>query len=178
MDERRAEVLRTAFELFQRYGYRKTSMDEVARAAGLSRQSLYLWFDGKAALFVAMVEHFLAKLDAAVVEVLASEDPVPARVLAAFDAYVGPTIDVRQATDAVDELLATTEHLVGPQVAASEALFLERIEAALAELAEGVVTPRERAEVLMAASKGMKHDRQDRMAYQERMAVAVRAVCG
>ena len=36
-DERRAALLAAAAEVFARYGYRKASMDDVARAAGLSR---------------------------------------------------------------------------------------------------------------------------------------------
>jgi AcrR family transcriptional regulator len=38
-DERRAALLAAAAEVFARYGYRKASMDDVARAAGLSRLS-------------------------------------------------------------------------------------------------------------------------------------------
>ena len=30
-----------------RYGFKKTSMDDVAQAAGVSRQGLYLYFDTK-----------------------------------------------------------------------------------------------------------------------------------
>ncbi len=43
-DARQAAVLEAAVGVFARYGYRKTSMDEVARAAGVSRQGLYLQF--------------------------------------------------------------------------------------------------------------------------------------
>ena len=43
-------------QLFLRFGYRKTSMDDIARAAGVSRQALYLWFPNKEALFCAVVD--------------------------------------------------------------------------------------------------------------------------
>ena len=45
--------------MFIRYGYRKTSMDEVARAAQVSRQGLYLHFANKEDLFRAAVKHAL-----------------------------------------------------------------------------------------------------------------------
>src|SRR5258708_23382447 len=50
-DARQAAVLEAAVGVFARYGYRKTSMDEVARAAGVSRQGLYLQFANKEELF-------------------------------------------------------------------------------------------------------------------------------
>ncbi|MEI9814332.1 MAG: helix-turn-helix domain-containing protein [Acidobacteriota bacterium] len=40
-----------AIPVILRYGIRKTSMDEIAAAAKLSRQGLYLFFPGKEALF-------------------------------------------------------------------------------------------------------------------------------
>ena len=46
-DPRRSRVLEAALGVFLRYGFRKTSMDEVARAADLSRQGLYLQFATK-----------------------------------------------------------------------------------------------------------------------------------
>jgi AcrR family transcriptional regulator len=55
-DERRAALLAAAAEVFARYGYRKASMDDVARAAGLSRQGLYLHYPTKDALFKAAVD--------------------------------------------------------------------------------------------------------------------------
>ena len=41
---RQQRVLTVALEVFGRYGFRKTSMNEVARSADISRQGLYLHF--------------------------------------------------------------------------------------------------------------------------------------
>ncbi len=43
-------------EIFARYGYRRASMDQVAEAAGLTRQAVYHHFQNKEALFRAAVE--------------------------------------------------------------------------------------------------------------------------
>ena len=59
---RRDDALETACGLFIRFGYRKTSMDDIARAVGISRQGLYLWFPNKEALFVSAIDHFLSNL--------------------------------------------------------------------------------------------------------------------
>lgn len=53
----RARILRTATELFQRLGYRATSIDEVARLAGVGKGTVYLHFRSKSELlFHAIVE--------------------------------------------------------------------------------------------------------------------------
>ena len=44
-------ILAAAEECFSRYGFQKTSMEDVAREAGLSRRSVYRHFPDKAALF-------------------------------------------------------------------------------------------------------------------------------
>jgi AcrR family transcriptional regulator len=44
-------ILAAAEECFSRYGYQKTSMEDIAREAGLSRRSVYRHFPDKSALF-------------------------------------------------------------------------------------------------------------------------------
>jgi len=51
IDDRETRVLTAAAELFTRFGYDKTTVDEVAREAGLSKGSVYLAFDSKQRLF-------------------------------------------------------------------------------------------------------------------------------
>ena len=62
-NDRRTEALDIASGLFLRFGYRKTSMDDVARAVGVSRQGLYLWFPNKQALFTATVEALMQRIE-------------------------------------------------------------------------------------------------------------------
>ncbi len=55
----REAILVAATAAFLRYGFKKTSMDDVARAAGVSRQGLYLYFDTKDLLFREALQHQL-----------------------------------------------------------------------------------------------------------------------
>ena len=45
-----------------RYGYDKTTMDEIAREAGVSKGALYLVWPGKEELFDALLEHEMKRL--------------------------------------------------------------------------------------------------------------------
>jgi AcrR family transcriptional regulator len=58
----REAILVAATAIFLRYGFKKTSMDDVARAAGVSRQGLYLYFDTKDLLFSESLQHLMSRL--------------------------------------------------------------------------------------------------------------------
>jgi TetR/AcrR family transcriptional regulator len=58
-DEKRELILVAAVGCFGRYGFRRTSMDMLARAAGMSRPALYQHFNGKEDLFRAMIGRML-----------------------------------------------------------------------------------------------------------------------
>jgi AcrR family transcriptional regulator len=56
---RPAELTRSALELFVERGYAATRLEDVARRAGVSKGTLYLYFDSKVELFKAVVREGL-----------------------------------------------------------------------------------------------------------------------
>lgn len=54
--ERPGEIIDAALELFVAKGYMATRLDEVAQRAGVSKGTLYLYFENKEAMFKAVVE--------------------------------------------------------------------------------------------------------------------------
>jgi TetR/AcrR family transcriptional repressor of mexJK operon len=54
--KKREAILSAAVELFLAQGYERTSVDAVAQAAGVGKQTVYSHFPGKEALFLAAVE--------------------------------------------------------------------------------------------------------------------------
>ncbi len=54
--ERPGEIIEAALELFVLKGFMATRLDEVAQRAGVSKGTLYLYFDSKEVLFKAVVE--------------------------------------------------------------------------------------------------------------------------
>lgn len=55
-DERPAEIIDAALELFAERGYAATRLEDIASSAGISKGSLYRYFDNKEMLFKAMVK--------------------------------------------------------------------------------------------------------------------------
>jgi AcrR family transcriptional regulator len=53
--ETRERIVDASFRAVQRFGLSRFTMDDVARIAGVSRQSVYRYFDSKDALIVALV---------------------------------------------------------------------------------------------------------------------------
>jgi TetR/AcrR family transcriptional repressor of mexJK operon len=80
---KRQAIMAAATELFIELGYAAASMEEVARRAGVAKQTLYNYFGSKRALFQAIVEQICDDLMNAV-NLDASHDTAPAAVLADF----------------------------------------------------------------------------------------------
>ncbi|MDD9908803.1 MAG: TetR family transcriptional regulator [Ahrensia sp.] len=60
---RRETILRAAYDAFAKYGFRRTSMDDIAKAAGVSRPALYQSFANKGEIFRALIEAHLGHVE-------------------------------------------------------------------------------------------------------------------
>mgnify|MGYP001594809984 CR=1 FL=1 len=61
-DARPSELIAAALELFVEKGFAATRLDDVASHAGVSKGTLYLYFDSKEALFKAVIEEGIVPL--------------------------------------------------------------------------------------------------------------------
>jgi AcrR family transcriptional regulator len=181
-DSRREALLEAAVGVFARYGFRKTSMDEVARAAGVSRQGLYLLFADKEELFRKALTYKLARqLSAAVVALSRAGDPLEMRLIAACDEWAGQFVGTMGA-DAADLMCASTS-LAGDTLAQYEALF----EKALAHAIEASpllnfctaagVSPADAAKALHATARGLKQGSHSRQEFVRGITAAARMFC-
>ncbi|MGI9354816.1 MAG: TetR/AcrR family transcriptional regulator [Rhizobiaceae bacterium] len=71
---RRDTILRAAYEVFAQYGFRRTSMDDIAKAAGVSRPTLYMSFANKREIFRGIVEAHIMHVSRELDALLARED--------------------------------------------------------------------------------------------------------
>jgi len=55
-EQRPREILKAALELFLAHGYSATRMDDVAASAGVTKGTLYLYFENKEQLFLSVIE--------------------------------------------------------------------------------------------------------------------------
>jgi AcrR family transcriptional regulator len=181
-DARQQLLLEAALSVFLRYGFRKTSMEEVARAAHISRQGLYLHFKTKEELFRATVRHFLAStLSAAQAALEDAEAPLKERLARAFDALIGRFIGMLGAD--TEDLAEASSALLGPLLREHEQSFIEQLgktlrsEGVLGAYRSAGLSARQLAETLYATARGLKYSVQSRAEFGERMAVAIRVLC-
>jgi len=52
----RGQLLSQGYKLFSTYGLKKTNVDEIANAAGISKGAFYIFYDSKEALFLDVIE--------------------------------------------------------------------------------------------------------------------------
>ncbi len=74
------DILDAALARFLRYGLKKTTMQEVARDAGVAVGTLYLYFEDKDALVVGCADRFAERHRASVEALLAEERPADERL--------------------------------------------------------------------------------------------------
>jgi AcrR family transcriptional regulator len=180
---RRAAILEAATRVFLRYGFKKTSMDDLARAAGLSRQGLYLHFPTKEALFGEAVLSLVAALRSGFRAALADEErEVEERLLDAFEAVNGHAIGQAGAEHQAELLEAASQLVTGVVVefekgiVADAARALTRSGAAAGWKRVGI-SANALAENLHSTSSGIKHRVSTQAEYREQMRVAVRIIC-
>ena len=70
-EDRRREILSAALTSFGRGGFHETTIDDIAREAGLSKGAVYWHFAGKRELFYALVDQILGDFEGE----LATPDP-------------------------------------------------------------------------------------------------------
>jgi AcrR family transcriptional regulator len=73
--ERELQMLEIAGRVFGQRGYHATSMDEIARACGVTKPMLYAYFRSKEGLFLAVVDRTGKTLVSSVEKLLVEPDP-------------------------------------------------------------------------------------------------------
>jgi AcrR family transcriptional regulator len=182
IDARQGAVLDAAAGVFARYGFRKASMEEVARAAGVSRQGLYLQFASKEELFRKTVQHLLnSHLKAAVAALSRREDSLELRLIAACDAWSGRFIGTL-GSDAADLMCASTS-LAGATLTHYQTQFELALTRAIADsplndfCTTAGLCPAELARVLHATARGLKHSSASREEFVKGITVAAHMFC-
>lgn len=56
MNSKREEIIQKVRELYNRYGIRSVTMDDVVREVGISKKTLYQYFNDKSALVTAVIK--------------------------------------------------------------------------------------------------------------------------
>jgi AcrR family transcriptional regulator len=86
-EQRRQQLFAVALELFARRGYRATTMDDIAEAAGVTKPLVYQHFSSKRALYLELVDSIAKELLIAVREAVLKAEGPRQQVELGFAAY-------------------------------------------------------------------------------------------
>ena len=162
--DKRGTIIAAAFDVFINYGFRKTSMDDIARAAGMSRPALYQVFRNKTEIFRAASMGLLDVLGHTARKAFDSDKPFEERL---FDSLDQSILAVHRKIDATPhgaELIGVNEEIASDIEAQWCDQMVEAIAAGISDAAqkgEIAIQPtgtdaRSVATILMQAMEGMK----------------------
>lgn len=72
-DQRQLQILDAAATLFAQNGFDRTSVDEIAKQAGLSKGAIYWYFPSKERILIALAEHYETANQMAVMAMASNE---------------------------------------------------------------------------------------------------------
>lgn len=177
-DARQTAILEAAWQCFAAYGFRKTSMEDIAHGAGLSRPALYQYYRNKEDIFRRLAQVFFAEAAVELRRALNGPGTVPEVLAAGFAAQGGRILEAMLKSPHGIELIDTSRAAARDIAEAGEAqlaaIFAEWLEASRAAGRIGFAgTPQEVAATMAAALKGLKSAAPDYDVYlanQERLA--------
>jgi AcrR family transcriptional regulator len=89
-EERRIAILDSALTVFSRRGYHASSIDDIAREAGVSKALIYEHFVSKQDLYAELLEQHAGELFSALAEAISEAGrSASARLAVGFDAFYG-----------------------------------------------------------------------------------------
>jgi len=165
-DGKREAILDAALGLFGRYGFRRTSIDDIARAAGVAKGTVYLYVENKEALFRTLSQSVLDGVLANARAAAASTTGVAERLTAILDAKFGFFHGLLHRSPHAGELLDSTSRLCADVFADGDAEYLRIVTKVVSDATRrGELAPRRHeltaedvARMLLASAHGIDAD--------------------
>lgn len=180
-EARRNSILDAAVKEFGRHGYRKTSIEDLAAAADISKQGLYLHFSGKNEVFLAAMQKYLDDCMVLVDKALGRADlPLVDRLTAALDAWFGRHLATF--SPASFDVILTGNQLSPAAVEEIKGALVKRIAGALAASPEFTASganrsAKEVAQVLFLCGLSWKEGSPSPREFSERLRLCVCVCC-
>jgi TetR/AcrR family transcriptional regulator, regulator of autoinduction and epiphytic fitness len=183
-EARRAVILDAALRVFGQYGYRRTSMDDIAHQAGIGKGTIYLSFASKDEVFQALAQRLaqqmLAGAEAASRQPATTADKLAAMHAAWFGTY---TDTIRRSPHAAD--LLDAKHQLSADLAADTASRYKRLVRDVLtqatatgelDLEPAGLTPGTAADLLIASARGLESSTPSPTTYRRYLDALVRVM--
>lgn len=184
-DPKREAILAAALIQFSRYGFRRTSMADIAKQTGSSRASLYSYFENKEQIFcnlsAVLHEQSLAKAESSLKEAASGHSIascIEGAILGRFASFHEVVSQSAHGAEIYDE----NNRLCGELVVSSSARFREMLTKALSaaarageiDLRSAGLTAPSAAELIHLSATGLKQHAPDVETLENRVRSFVR----
>jgi AcrR family transcriptional regulator len=157
-------ILSAAVSRFAQYGFRRTSMEDIASEAGVSRAALYLQFRNKEEIFRRLAQQLQESAMQRAAEALEGDGPIAERLHAAIEGKSLELVGIMLGSPHGNELMDERNRLCGDLVADGERQFhdalarvLRRaVQAGEIDLGAAGLSPAETASLLLQCVRGLK----------------------
>jgi AcrR family transcriptional regulator len=173
-------IILAGLQLFTQYGYRKTSVDDIARAAQVAKRTVYLHFENKAAVFLAILEYLGDQVRQRCAAAEGAGGTAVDRLAGLLDAYFGMGFELFSESEHMPELEETFSKLARARIGDMNTEYEGRLAMFLRSLQQtreiGGPPPELNVEqivhIVVRAAEGAKHDakvRGDRKALERNL---------
>ncbi len=83
----REKILRKAFRIFARKGYEGARVDDISKAVGINKATIYYYFEGKKELYQEVLYYELSKLIPQLIEALTEKGELSQKIENVVDVY-------------------------------------------------------------------------------------------
>lgn len=160
-DERLEQILDAAYACFTRHGVKRTTMDDIARQAGMSRSAVYQYVRNKEDAYHRLAERLFDSALAEARQGAADGADLTERLIAALRAKLGLTLRLwRDSPAHAAELIGENARMYADLDAVYTAAMLELI-AGIISADRPEADAAELAELLLALTRGLEADLTD-----------------
>ena len=161
---KRDAVYDAASAVFAQYGFRRTTMNDIAKSAGISRPALYLMFENKEDLFQGLAAHRLDQAIDSALSMLQGNGKIADRFLESLlvfeQIFYEPIADSPHGTELMDISLSLASEIMTKKLARFHAALTKSLSEAEARgqitFARTPMKPRAFVELLFTALNGVK----------------------
>jgi AcrR family transcriptional regulator len=173
-------IVLAGLQLFTQYGYRKTSIDDIAQAAQVAKRTVYLHFENKAAVFLAILTYLGEQVRQRCAAAESAGGTPVDRLTGLLNAYFGMAFELFSKSEHMPELEETFSKLAWARIGDLNTEYESRLARFLRSLEKtGAIggpppglTVEQIVHILMRTAEAAKHDPEvqgDRKALERRL---------
>lgn len=154
------KVLAAAREVFMKYGFKRTTMSDLANAAHMSRPALYLIYSSKEDVFRSLVAQVFGELLDEIREGLSKHERVIDKLTFAFEVWCIVPFELMQVSPDAKDILESgyefASEITSHAYADFEQIVSDILRSIVSTQAEETLSAEQLAHILTTASQGFK----------------------